>query len=67
MYIPLYPEEVQPEEVRHPCAFHVINRARLRHSFYISRPRSHINLYIECDFNYKEGARMSYLLWPCAI
>ena len=35
----------------------------LRHYFYIPRPRSHINLYIEYDFNYMKGARMSYLLW----
>ena len=51
-----------PEEVRQPCAFHVINRAPLRHSFYVSRPCSHINLFIQGDFNYKKGARMSYLL-----
>ena len=38
-----------PEEVRHPCA--------LCHYFYISRPRSHIKLYIEYDFNYMKGAR----------
>ena len=43
------------EEVQHPCA--------LRHYFYIPRPRSHIKLYIEYDFNYMKGARMSYLLW----
>ena len=42
-----------PEEVRHPCA--------LRHYFYIPRPRSHKKLYIEYDFNYMKGARMSYL------
>ena len=32
------------------------NRAPLRHYFYIPRPRSHINLYIEYDFNYMKGA-----------
>ena len=39
------------------------NRAPLRHYFYIPRPRSYINLYIEYDFNYMKGARMLYLLW----
>ena len=35
------------------------NRAPLRHYFYIPRPRSHINLYIEYmyDFNYMKGAQ----------
>ena len=37
------------EEVRHPCALH--------HYFYIPRPRFHIKLYIECDFNYMKAAR----------
>ena len=32
-------------------------RAPLRHYFYIPRPRSHINLYIEHNFNYKKGAQ----------
>ena len=36
----------KPEEVR-----------PLRHYFYIPRPRSHINLYIEYDFNYMKGAQ----------
>ena len=39
----------EAEEVRHPCA--------LRHYFYIPRPRSHIKLYIEYDFDYMKGAR----------
>ena len=33
------------------------NRAPLRHYFYIPCPRSHINLYIEYDFNYMKGAQ----------
>ena len=33
------------------------NRAPLRHYFYIPRPRSHINLYIEYHFNYMKGAQ----------
>ena len=33
------------------------NRAPLRHYFYIPRPRSHINLYIEYNFNYMKGAK----------
>ena len=32
-------------------------RAPLRHCFCIPRPRSHINLYIEYDINYKKGAQ----------
>ena len=40
---------VRSEEVRHPCT--------LCHYFYIPRPRSHIKLYIEYDFNYMKGAR----------
>ena len=42
------------EEARQPSP--------LRHYFYIPRQRSHINLYVEYDFNYMKGARMSYLL-----
>ena len=33
------------------------NRAPLRHYFYIPRPRSHINLDIEYNFNYMKGAQ----------
>ena len=42
------------------------NRAPLRH-YYIPRPHSHINLYIEYEFNYMKGTRMSYLLWALTM
>ena len=47
---------LEAEEVRHPCA--------LGRYFYIPRPRSHIKLYIEYDFNYRKvyGCRTSSAL-----
>ena len=40
---------------------------RLTSLFYIPRPCSHMKLYIEYDFNYMKGTRMSYLLWHACV